>query len=196
MISAARYAWLLYVLFACHQMFAFVNLDFEHASPVENQRQTEADLLPGWTVEGNEFGGSDYAYYNTAGHIGLYPAIFSIIDGFNGNEGSNPFSAPFGGVPYRPLQGAYSLYIDTVAVTASLSQVGEIPAYARSIQFMFIGSGGRLEGEPSGPFELFLGGTTLDLIALRSEVVLGPTWRGGPSRNDWIRTPTRDHFRS
>ena len=108
---------------------AFQDLSFESAnigqSPPGGVIPT-LEAMPGWTT--NNFDAGYVAYDDLA----VGSLCISIHDG---KGGSVPWD-------FNPLQGSYSVMLQDGSATwgntwnASISQVGDVPAYARSLMFM------------------------------------------------------------
>lgn len=125
----------------------FVNLDFEHPilplNPV-NFQVPITNALPGWM---GFIGNSqvDQVVYNT---ISLGGAAISL-------QGANGFISP--------LQGRYSVGLQSSdpgsQFMSTLAQIGQVPQYARSIQFF---------ASPNATLEISFAGQTLPLTQIGS----------------------------
>jgi hypothetical protein len=130
----------------------FVNLDFERATVPPTPpggfggEVDPASAFPGWTVEGAQ----SVLYNNRTLGNTMATLIGPIFPDYEGDV---------------PLQGSYSVWLGTFGYpgqpTPSLSQIGRVPFYARSLSFLSAGP----PWNPS-PVEPSFGTVTLGGVAL------------------------------
>jgi hypothetical protein len=136
----------------------FINLDFEQATVPPNVLLSEnfsaAAAFPGWTTRIGNVALST-VYYNSAGIGGPFIALYDYPLGIGG---------------FPVLEGRYSPALHGLVpdgTEASLSQIGDIPADARSL---------RLLSPPDRPPLIKINGELLSLVLLSNPGPTLPLW--------------------
>ena len=169
----------------------FVNLDFEQAtmatpSPPSTDNFfgpiSAADAIPGWTAE---FGSASVTTISSIEQIDETQVVLDFLGVNPVYPTISPFPPPFDFPNYasrQPLDGNYSLELYATSVNPwyqipSISQTGDIPSSAHSIELL-IRDSGQLNGPQANPsvtlngnqISLFPISTTSDITTLVGDI--------------------------